>query len=351
MAGLAVLSIPFGLDPSASFATFTDLFLKILLVFLLTINVVTSFRRLRLLMEVTVLSAAAVGLLTLIDYVQGVNLVEGTRAGGALGGIFRNPNDLALAMNVLLPIAVSQGLSRRSQPSSLLYYLSAAIFAMTIVATQSRSGFVTFAVAGVFFLVQIGRRYPAAWAIAVVGATAVLATSPGRIFILFQGVGGDTMAAESGATRWELVKRSIEVAGANPFRWLFGVGLDNFRIVSIKDLVNHNAYLQVFNEIGLPALIFYILFLVSVIRISARIVKRYRTARGYRQVWLTAVAIQSALIAYVVGSTFASVAFQWYVYYPAAFAVCLQQLLARSQPLPAKKEVTPRVWYLRRVQH
>ena len=351
VAGLAILSIPLGLDSENSYTAFTDLFLKILLVFLLTINVVSSFRRLQLLMEVTVLSAAVVGLLTLFDYAQGKNLVEGGRATGALGGIFRNPNDLALALNVLLPIAFTLGLSRRNQFSKLLYFLSAAVFAMTIAATQSRSGFVTIVLAGLFFLIQLGRRYPAAWAVAALAAVAFLASGPGRIFTIFDAADGDSTAAESGSTRWELVKRGIEVAGANPVRWLFGVGLDNFRIVSIKDLVSHNAYLQVFNEIGLPAFIFYVLFLVSVIGIAGRIVKRYQKERGYRQVWLTAVGIQAALVAYVVGSFFASVAFQWYVYYPAAFAVCLQQLLARTERLPVQKEVRPSVWYLRRVQH
>lgn len=351
VAGLAILSIPFGLDPDNSFTAFTDLFLKILLVFLLTINVVSSFRRLRLLMEVTVLSAAVVGLLTLVDYAQGKNLVEGGRATGALGGIFRNPNDLALAMNVLLPIALSLALSRRNPFSRLLYVLSAGVFAMTIVATQSRSGFITIVITSVFFLVQVGRRYPAAWAVAALAAVLFLASGPGRVFSMFDGSDGDVSAAESGTTRWELVKRSVEVAGANPVRWLFGVGLDNFRIVSIKNLVSHNAYLQVFNEIGLPAFILYLLFLASAIGITARMVKRYRRARGYRQVWLTAVAIQAALVAYTVGSFFASVAFQWYVYYPAAFAVCLQQLLARTERLPAQREVKPSVWYLRRVQH
>jgi len=351
VAGLAILSIPLGLDSENSYTAFTDLFLKILLVFLLTINVVSSFRRLQLLMEVSVLSAAVVGLLTLFDYAQGKNLVEGGRATGALGGIFRNPNDLALALNVLLPIAFTLGLSRRNQFSKLLYFLSAAVFAMTIAATQSRSGFVTIVLAGLFFLIQLGRRYPAAWAVAALAAVAFLASGPGRIFTIFDAAGGDSTAAESGSTRWELVKRGIEVAGANPVRWLFGVGLDNFRIVSIKDLVSHNAYLQVFNEIGLPAFIFYVLFLVSVIGIAGRIVKRYQKERGYRQVWLTAVGIQAALVAYVVGSFFASVAFQWYVYYPAAFAVCLQQLLARTERLPVQKEVRPSVWYLRRVQH
>jgi O-antigen ligase len=137
----------------------------------------------------------------------------------------------------------------------------------------------------------------------------------------------------------------------NPFRWLFGVGVDNFHIVSNKELVNHNAYLQVFNEIGLPALCCYVLFLGSVVIICARIAKRYRRARGYRQVWLMAIAIQTSLIVYLVGSFFASVAYLWYVYYPAAFAVCLQQLLRKAERQAEQKGVESGVWYLRRVQH
>jgi hypothetical protein len=351
VAGLAIVSIPLGLDPAASLDSFTDLFLKILLVFLLTINVVTSFRRLRLLMEVTVLCAAVVGLLTLFGYAQGQNLVEDFRAAGALGGIFGNPNDLALAMNVLLPIAVGLGLARLHPLSKVLYLGCAAVLTMTTVVTQSRAGFLTVVIAGIFFLVQLSRRYPAAWAVGALAAVALLAASPGRVFTIFDASGGNATAAESASARWELVKRSLEVAGANPIRWLFGVGMNNFHIVSIKELVNHNAYLQVFNEIGLPAMIFYILFLASVVGITARIARRYRKARGYRQVWLTAIAIQTSLIAYAVGSFFASVAFHWYLYYPAAFAVCLQQLLAHRELSPARREGPPRVWYLRRAQH
>ena len=352
VAGLTILSIPIGLDPAASFGSFIDLFLKTLLVFLLTINVVTSFRRLRLLMEVTVVCAAVVGLLTLSEYAQGRNLVEDFRAAGALGGIFGNPNDLALAMNLLLPIAVGLGLGRPRPSSKLLYFGCAAVLAMTVVITQSRAGFLTIVIASAFFLVQLGRRYPAAWALGTLAAVGLLAATPGRVLTMFDASGGNVSAAESASARFELMKRSLEVAGANPIRWLFGVGLENFHIVSIKELVGHNSYLQVFNEIGLPAMIFYVLFLVSVIRITARIARRYRRVRGYREVWLTAVAIETSLAAYAVGSFFASVAFHWYLYYPAAFAVCLQQLLARTERLPAaQKEVTPRVWYLRRVQH
>ncbi len=346
---LAVISIPMGLDPSASFAAFTDLFLKILLIFLLMINVVTSFRRLRFIIEVTVVSATIVGAMTLVDFAQGKNLVEYYRATGAFGGIFANPNDLALSMNMLIPFAIYLGLTRPRM--RFMYFVCGMLLGATSVVTYSRAGFLSMAIGGAFFLVKISRRYPAALGVGAVGALGLLASSPGRIFTIFSGGGGNTSAADSASQRWDLIKRSFEAAGVNPFRWLFGVGIDNFHIVSYKDLVNHNAYLQVFNEIGLPALCFYILFLSSVVAVSTRIVKRYRRDRRYRQVWLMAVAIQTSLVVYVIGSFFASVAYLWYVYYPAAFAVCLQQLLRHAERLPAQKGAESGVWYLRRVQH
>ena len=351
LASFVVVSMPFGLDLSASFDAFTDVFLKTLLVFLLMINVVTSFRRLRLMMEVTVLSGAFVALISLSDFLQGKNLVEEFRATGAVGGIFGNPNDLALALNVLLPLAIGLVLSRPNPFTKLGFGACAALLAVTSVVTYSRAGFITMIVAGVFLLVKVARRSPAAWAVGALAAAVIFVTSPGRLFTLFEGSSGTLSAAESATARWELVKRSIEVAGANPIRWMFGVGIGNFGIVSNHDQANHNAFLQVFNEVGLPAMICYCLFLFSVFRIMGVMSKRYRKARGHRQVWLTLITIQTSLVAYAVGSIFASVAFLWYVYYPAAFALCLQQILARTERLPAQREVTSRVWYLRRVQH
>jgi hypothetical protein len=347
LAVMTIVSIPFGLDASASFTGFADVFLKTLLVFLLMINVVTSFRRLRLMMEVTVLSGAFVAVMSLSNFIQGINLVRGRATGS--GGIFANPNDLALAMNVLLPLAIGLGLSRPSPFSKLLYLGCAALFAATATVTHSRAGLVTIVAVGAFLLVKVGRRYPAAWAVGVLAAFVIVASSPGRVFTLFAGSGNTESAAGSAIARWALLKRSIVVAGGNPIRWMFGVGIGNFGIVSIRDQVNHNSFLQVFNEAGLPAMICYTLFLFSVFRSAGVISERYRKARGHHQVWLTAITIQTSLVAYAVGSSFASVAFYWYLYYPAAFAVCLRQLLARAERLPAQREVTPRVWYLRRV--
>jgi hypothetical protein len=354
LAGLAVVSIPVGLDSSASLDSLLDLFLKTLLVFLLMINVVTSFARLRLIMEVTVLAATGVAVLSILDYMQGKNLVEGFRATGGVGGIFGNPNDLALAMNVLLPIAVGLALIRPNPFHKGVYLACAALLAITTAVTFSRAGLLTLCVAAAFFVVKIGRVYPAAWGAGAIALAGLFAVSPGtlwnRVFTIFEATGGNASAAASATARWRLVTRSVEVAGANPIRWLFGIGMQNFHIVSHDELGNHNSYLQVFNELGLPAMVVYMLFLASVVRSAGRSAERCRKARGLRQAWLAAVAIQTSLVAYAVGSVFASVAYLWYLYYPAAFAVCLHQLLLRTDPVAVPGRVTPRVWYLRRAQ-
>jgi O-antigen ligase len=149
-----------------------------------------------------------------------------------------------------------------------------------------------------------------------------------------------------------LLQRSIEVAGFNPQRWLLGIGMYNFHIVSVMELAQHNAYLQVFNEVGLPALILYVLFIGTAIRQMGRVAKLYERARGYRDAWLMAVTIQVGLIAYAVGSFVAPVAYLWYLYYVAGFAVCLRQVVvAGNQSRTALSRETPgHVWYLRRAQ-
>ena len=43
-----------------------------------------------------------------------------------------------------------------------------------------------------------------------------------------------------------------------------------------------------------------------------------------------AFAFQASLVAYAVASLFASVAYLWYLYYAAGFAVCLHQLVLRA---------------------
>jgi hypothetical protein len=107
-----------------------------------------------------------------------------------------------------------------------------------------------------------------------------------------------------------------------------------------------------FNEVGLPALVLYGWVLFGLIRAMGRIAARFERERRYRHVWLIAVSLQVSLIAYAVGSFFAPVAYLWYLYYIAGFAVCVKQLVPATVRTrqPASQEAPSRVWYLRRAQ-
>jgi hypothetical protein len=355
LTGLMLVGIPLGLDPVASFNGFTNTFVKVLLIFVLMVNVVTSFDRLSRLIQVITLCGTAIALGTLVEFARGVNLVHGRRATGFVGGIFGNPNDLALALNILLPIAVGLALSRATTGGKLLYWICTGLLGLGVVVTYSRAGFVTLALVGLALLWRLRRQYPVVLPVAVVAALAMVFLAPGtfwnRIFTIFD-ASNDPSAAQSSELRWALLRRAIEAAGFNPQRWLFGVGMYNFHIVSVHELAQHNAYLQVFNEVGLPALIVYVAFIATVIWRMGRLVKAFEGVRAYRLAWTMAVTLQISVMAYAVGSFFAPVPFLWYLYYPAGFAVCLWQVVAASRRARerAPEESPGRVWYLRRAQ-
>jgi hypothetical protein len=272
-----------------------------------------------------------------------------------VGGIFGNPNDLALALNLLLPIAVGLALTRPALGTKLLYWACTGVLGLAVLATYSRAGFLTIGVVGLFLALRLRRRYPALLAAGAVVVFIVVVMAPssfwGRVFTVFD-ASHDPQAAQSSEIRWALLRRSIEVAGFNPQRWLFGVGMKNFHIVSVHEYAQHNSYLQMFNEVGLPAFLLYVLFIFGLIRAMGRIANGYERRRGYRHVWMMAVTLQISLIAYSIGSFFAPVAYLWYLYYIAGFAVCLKQLVLATAPSrqPAPQEVPSRVWYLRRAQ-
>ena len=353
LTALMLVSMAIGLDPSASFDAFTNDFLKVLLIFVLMINVVNSFKRLRRLIEVTVVCGTLLAFGSLVQFARGQNLGDGFRASGIVGGMFGNPNDLALSLNILLPIAVCLALSRPAIAVKLFYWGCAGFLGLAVLVSYSRAGFLTVGIVGLSLLWRLRRRYPAFLALGVTAALVVMLVAPpsfwARIFTVFDS-SGDAQAAQSSELRWSLLQRALEVAGFNPQRWLLGVGISNFHIVSVRELAQHNAYLQIFNEVGLPAFILYTMFLFGLIRAMGRIARAYERDRAHRHVWLLAVSLQVSLIAYAVGSFFAPVAYLWYLYYVAGFAVCLRMLVLAGnrgrQRVPQKEQSG--VWYLRR---
>ena len=130
-------------------------------------------------------------------------------------------------------------------------------------------------------------------------------------------------AEASALARQNLLWRSIQVTLRHP---LFGIGMNNFPNVSFHDQVTHNAYTQVGAEIGVPAMILYVLFILSSLKRLRGIERETYDSRLRTRVYYLSIGLQASLVGYMVSSFFASVAYLWYIYYLVGYAVCLHRL-------------------------
>ena len=322
---VALLSIPLAIDPGTAWDTFSGNFIKAILMFVVMVNVVRTRLRLKglILLALAVSIYLSVGALN--DYASGTVIVEGYRVAGRIGGLFDNPNDLALHLMTMIPLAVALLLSARGVMGKLAYGACAALMLAAMTVTFSRGGFLGLMVALTVLAWKLGRRNRfMVVAVMLVVLVLFLALAPGnfpaRILSIF--VPSLDPVGSSGA-RQQLLIRSVLVALRHP---VLGIGMGNFPIVSIHDQVSHNAYTQVAAEMGMAALVLYVMFIVSPLRRLRQIEARTFEERRASQFYYLSVGLQASLVGYMVSSFFASVAYLWYVYYLVGYAVCLRRM-------------------------
>ncbi|MDQ3686918.1 MAG: O-antigen ligase family protein [Acidobacteriota bacterium] len=340
---VALLTMPFAISPADAWKMFNETYVKVVLMFIVMVNVVRTQFRLKalilLLLAVTfVLSVAAVN-----DYRLGHLPVEGYRVQGLIGGMFGNPNDLALHLVTMTPLAVALYFGTRNIFKKILYAACVLLFVGANIVTYSRGGFLgLMCVAGVMVW-KLGRekRFTAGVLSLVVGGI-FIALAPGNYGLRILSIFDSSLDAHgTGTMRDALLAASVKTAIFNPF---FGVGMDNYHIMSIRELVSHNAYTQVATELGIPALIIYIMFMLAPLRRLRRVESETFDARRGSRFYYLAVGLQAAIIGYMVSSFFVSVAYQWYVYYLVGFAVCLRRIYKTTDeaavPAAAESEIT-----------
>ena len=145
-------------------------------------------------------------------------------------------------------------------------------------------------------------------------------------------------AAGSAEQRKELLIRSLQVTAEHP---LFGIGPGNFEVVSGNWHVTHDSYTQISAEGGIPAFFLYVLILGYAIA-NLRNVRKYR--KSSKRIRLFSMALEASLAAYLVGSFFASDAYQLFPYCLVAYTTALVLIVQRSRTAPrwaAKSEPAP----------
>jgi probable O-glycosylation ligase (exosortase A-associated) len=313
-----LLSIPFALEPTRAFLNFVD-FLKVIVMFIVMVNVVRTEKRLRGLILLVLFVSCVLSVAALNDYAQGNLVMRGTRIAGFIGGLFSNPNDLALHLVTMVPISLSLLFASRGPLNKALYLGCALLMTLGTVATFSRAGFLGFVCMIGFFVWKLARRNRVfLGAVALTVVVAAVALAPGAYQSRLA-----TTSDDSAVARTDDLKRSILVTLRHP---LFGVGMDNYILYSNTDHATHNAYTQVASEMGVAALLFYLGFLLTPFKGLRRIEQANRPARRRPPIYYLSVGLQASLVGYMVVSFFASVAYQWYAYYLVAYAICLQRL-------------------------
>ncbi len=331
----AVLSVPFADDPNWAWSGCAD-FLKVVIMFVVMVNVVRTPKRLGGLLFLLLAVSCYLGLSAVGKYRSGILEYDGYRVAGSIASMFQNPNDLALHIVTVLPIIAALFLTTRKLFLKMFYVASGVLMLVTIVLTYSRGGFLGLIAAVGVLTWKLQKRHRAS-----VVATVLLL---GGIFVLLApnqyGQRVTSLAADDSAlARRDDLVRSTLVALRHP---LFGIGMNNYVLRSNGNHATHNAYTQVAAEMGIPALVVYVMFLLAPLKRLRKIERETAPFRKTERKYYLAIGLQAALAGFMVSSFFASVAYLWYVYYLVGYAIALDRLYEASHTTITANSAQPK---------
>jgi len=324
MVGFSILSIPIAKDPGLAWKMFYENFSKVALIFIITVNVLQTKRQLKGLMWLAIAVSFWLSYQAVLLYREGVFDTEGYRVKVDFGGMFGNSNDMALFLAIITPISIALGLTSKYKLSKLLYFVAAGLIIAGNFVAQSRGAFLGLIAMAAVFVWKLGKkqRFKSILISSIVAAL-VTTLAPGNYWLRILSIFVPSLDQfGSSDQRTELLIQSIWVTLRNPL----GIGIGNFRIVGIRNLETHNAFTQISSEIGWLALVAYVILMVSPLRKLAVIERQMAERQDYSWTYYLSIGVQASIVTYMVSSFFGSVAYNWYVYYLIAYAVCLRRI-------------------------
>lgn len=339
----AVVTLPASMWPGGSVALMLDLFTKSLLVFWLLPNIVDTPWRLRRFVTVLALLSAPLAITAMHNYRAGLFIAGGggaiTRIAGYDAPLTQNPNDLALMLNLLLPLAVALLLCRPRPALRLVLLATIALDAAGIVLTFSRAGFLALAVVTLAWLWKLRHRREgrAAFLLLIVLAVACLPFLPAGYTDRLATV-TDTRADATGSAqeRWSDTVSALRYVSKNPIVGA-GIGQDVLALNEERGArwrQVHNVYLQYAVDLGLPGALLFVALLWGCLAGVFR-VERAAERRGATEMAHLASGIRISLLAFLVAGLFHPVGYHFYVFYVAGLALSLRAAWTRLVPAGA----------------
>jgi O-antigen ligase len=262
-----------------------------------------------------VLSTRVPGLVRIYGYMGGSGLVA-------------NPNDLALMLNLIIPIGgalvwSSRGAGRAIAAGALLLSMVA------VIVTFSRAGFLTLATSFVMFLAVLVRQRSSGAAIGLllVALSVVPLLPSGYVDRLSTITDIDADRTGSAKGRWRDTYVALDVVAHNP---IIGVGIGQDLIAMNEERGRdtwrrvHNAYLQYAVDLGIPGMLLFIWLHVMCYKSARAVEQRAATDPALTGLRDIAVGVQIALVAFAVAAMFHPIAYQFYFFSIGGLAVALK---------------------------
>jgi putative inorganic carbon (HCO3(-)) transporter len=264
-----------------------------LLFYMITINITTErklFVTLYLILLMTVFLAGQ----GIYQYYTGVGIAGQELFQGRIVsiGIFADPNDLALALLIMLPFAFMEFTASASMVRRIVSLLFAVAIGTTVFMSESRGGILSF---GVLVMIMFWRRF--GWkvglAVGFVAFVAIFVVGPSRMGT----ISTDEDSAYERIVSWTV---AIELFVSNP---VFGVGAHQFTEFHYKTA--HNSFLLCASELGLFGYVPFVLMIYVSIK-NLYFVTKNGVGKQYGNLARYADSIMLGLIAFLCAAVFLS---------------------------------------------
>ena len=331
LAAWAVATVPFGHWPGGSVAFLTGVYFKTLAVFWLLGNVVNTLPRLRAIAWGLALMSVPLALTGITNFLSGAFVVVTPGVQAAVNRIYgydaplaQNPNDLALLLNLMIPLAVALFLSTSKPALRVLLIAIVSLTVLAVIFTFSRAGFLTLGAMFSLYAWKLRRRPEAPWiwtalVLAVLSVPLLPSGYTDRITTIFNVESDPTGSSQA---RWADTKAAVRVMAKEP---IVGAGpgqnvlaLNEERGATWKEV--HNVYLEYGVELGLPGMTLFLMLLIFSLKSTMFAQRQADRVPGARDLFYLAEGIQVSLLAFAVAGMFHPGGYQFVFYYFAGLA-------------------------------
>jgi probable O-glycosylation ligase (exosortase A-associated) len=336
LAAWAIFTIPFSYWPGGSVGFLTGTYLKAVICFLLLSHAISNFQQLLGISWCLVLCSVPLALHTIGNYVAGTHIDGSERVLGYASGLAQNPNDMALMLNLILPLCIALMLGSRSSMQKMILAGVAVLIVVAVIATFSRAGFLTLMFIGICYAWLLRHRPQRIWIpiILIMGIFALPMVPSSYFERLDTIINIEEDQTNSAQTRLADMKVAVDLAFSKPIVGS-GVGMSSLALNEARGenwLDVHNVYLQLAVDIGFIGLALFLLLLLHCLRVSNRITSA-STGKGTSQrMAYLAEALRVSLLAFALSAMFYPVAYNFYFYFFAGMVIAAGRISRTTTP-------------------